>query len=209
MYEGLGNVQIRPIEKWPGELTRDSRRLRSPFRAPWSDTTGLLRSELHAHGATVAVLGVAMRDEDFRNDGRPRAHAKATHPGVVLSFNPDGDTARRLQFATDRYLHWQDNLRAIALGLEALRKVDRYGITSGGQQYAGFRALPSGAHDNHEGLHTREQAAEWLRRSGLSQSTSPELMLRDAIKATHPDRNEGVEPETFRKVMRAKELIAG
>lgn len=36
---------------------------------------------------------------------------------------------------------WQINLRAIALGLEALRKLDRYGITSRGEQYTGWRAI--------------------------------------------------------------------
>jgi hypothetical protein len=39
---------------------------------------------------------------------------------------------------------WQHNVRAIALGLEALRKVDRYGITRRGEQYAGWKALPAG-----------------------------------------------------------------
>jgi hypothetical protein len=39
---------------------------------------------------------------------------------------------------------WQNNVRAIALALEALRKVDRYGVTRGNEQYTGFRALGSG-----------------------------------------------------------------
>jgi hypothetical protein len=34
---------------------------------------------------------------------------------------------------------WQDNLRAVALGLEALRRVERYGIAQRGEQYAGWR----------------------------------------------------------------------
>ena len=32
------------------------------------------------------------------------------------------------------------NLRSIALGLKALRAVDRYGVSRRGEQYAGFRA---------------------------------------------------------------------
>jgi hypothetical protein len=36
------------------------------------------------------------------------------------------------------------NLRAIALGLEALRKVERYGIAERGQQYAGFAQIGAG-----------------------------------------------------------------
>lgn len=49
------------------------------------------------------------------------------------------------QFAVDTYTTWQDNLRAIALGLEALRKVERYGITRGTEQYTGWKMLTARA----------------------------------------------------------------
>ena len=49
-----------------------------------------------------------------------------------------------LKYATDVFDHWHANLRAIALGLEALRKVERYGITQRGEQYTGFRTWNSG-----------------------------------------------------------------
>ena len=49
-----------------------------------------------------------------------------------------------LVYDTDEFPHWHDNLRGIALGLEALRKVERYGIAKRGQQYAGFAELGSG-----------------------------------------------------------------
>lgn len=45
------------------------------------------------------------------------------------------------QFAVDTFVHWQDNLRAIALGMEALRKVARYGIVKGNEQYSGWKQL--------------------------------------------------------------------
>ena len=50
------------------------------------------------------------------------------------------DPSKRLVYATDCCMFWQHNLRSIALGLEALRAVDRYGISRRGEQYAGFRA---------------------------------------------------------------------
>jgi hypothetical protein len=37
------------------------------------------------------------------------------------------------------------NSRSIGLELEALRAIDRYGITKQGEQYVGFKALPSGS----------------------------------------------------------------
>lgn len=56
------------------------------------------------------------------------------------------DPSKRLVYATDCCDFWQHNVRSIALGLEALRAVDRYGISRRGEQYAGFRAaLTAGA----------------------------------------------------------------
>lgn len=75
---------------------------------------------------------------------------KATHPDVsgydstadfqaVMATQQQG----RMVLATDTYEHWQANVRAIALTLEALRAVDRYGATQG-RQYAGFQQLTAG-----------------------------------------------------------------
>lgn len=56
------------------------------------------------------------------------------------------DTDKRLVYATDACVLWRHNVRSIALGLEALRAVDRFGISRRGEQYAGFRAaLPARA----------------------------------------------------------------
>jgi hypothetical protein len=159
----------------------------------------LLDHELEAHGATAAVLQVAYAEGDLRIDGLPYARAQALHPGVILSFNRDGNPKERVEFATDRFDRWQDNLRAIALALEALRKVDRYGVTSGGQQYAGFKALPRGD-DGAMGLYTSVEARDWLNsRYGGD--------LRAALRATHPDANPEADPDEYRRVIRVKELL--
>lgn len=80
--------------------------------------------------------------------GSAHAARKATHPDA--GGNPEdfvavqaAEATRRLVFATDAYALWEHNVRAIALTLEALRAVDRYG-TTGGRQYAGFRQLQAG-----------------------------------------------------------------
>jgi hypothetical protein len=50
---------------------------------------------------------------------------------------------REAEFVSDRFADWQQNLRAIALGLEKLRLVDDYGIVAEeGQQYTGWLKLP-------------------------------------------------------------------
>jgi hypothetical protein len=40
--------------------------------------------------------------------------------------------------------HWPSRVRSIALGLEALRAVDRYGLTHQGEQYTPWKAIGSG-----------------------------------------------------------------
>lgn len=199
MYDLLRDrMQVRPIEKWPGELTPEGSRRHSAFKAGQRQTIRLLVSELEAKRASACVLSIAMTEADFRLDGLPRANAKVSHPGVILSFNPNGRAAERLEFATDAFLDWTDNLRGVALGLEALRKVDRYGITSGGQQYAGFKALQVGE-DVAFGLYSKTEALDFIARSyGGS--------LAAAIKATHPDTG-ATDAAAFGKVMRAKSLI--
>ena len=77
----------------------------------------------------------------------------------------------------------------IGLGLEALRAVDRYGITSRGQQYAGFRELPSA---------TSEPSI-----SRGQQLISEHGGTREALRATHPDG--GGDAADFAAVMAARE----
>ncbi|MGW8935468.1 molecular chaperone DnaJ [Gordonia terrae] len=174
------NMTVRPIQSWPGELT--SSRRRAPFRASWSDTIELLRRELRAINARDVVLQVAMQEKDFRIDGYPRAQAKAAHPGVILSLQSD---VGPLSWPCDTFDVWQDNIRGIALSMEALRKVDRYGVTKRGEQYTGWQQLPAGGG---EATSSVEHATTVIREYGGA-DVDLEKAYRRAQFATHPDRN--------------------
>lgn len=146
----------------------------SRFRASWADTAGLLENELRAIRAQQPVMEVDFREQDFRIDGLPRAGRSARTPGVVLSFVAGaiaGKPALRYEIGT--YRSWEDNVRAIAKGLEALRAVDRYGITRRGEQYAGWKALTSGS-----GVGDPHAGAAIIKQHGS---------FAAAIKANHPD----------------------
>lgn len=172
-------MTTRPISTWPGTLTPGRDRRDSPFGAPLSRTMETLNRELHMVGATDVIMEVALREEDFRIDGRPRAHARAEHPGVILSF---GSKHGPLRYATDTFWKWQDNLRAIALGLEALRKVERYGITKRGEQYVGWRQIEATSS-------TATEARSLLQRiAHVDDSVSDQRLVRLARAKTHPDR---------------------
>ncbi len=199
MNDYPSNLNVQPLTTWPGELTAAHKRERSPFSATLSATLSVLSRELDMLGARGPILEVAIDPVQFRIDGRPRAQAKAAHPGVVLSL--PRTTEGPLRYATDRFTSWQENLRAIALGLEALRKVERYGITRRGEQYQGFRAIESGQSAIAMGPAvpmSKDEAVEEL--SVLAGFATPvdwmdpmplDIAWKRARANTHPDRRGG------------------
>lgn len=205
---------FRPLDGWDRELTDWSQQKSSfTFRATFADTLKLLDSELQALGAVEAVIQLALPDSAIRRDGLPRSGARPSHEGVALSFDSRHGP---LRYATDTFDTWQANLRAIALRLEALRKVDRYGVARSGEQYAGWNALPAG--DTGQPF-TVEGAARFLaEHSGTPTDPShpafkdlldnPDERVRAyrrAAQRLHPDT--GGDPNLFRRLNEARDLL--
>lgn len=162
---------------------------RAPFKASWEKTTQELRRELRLHGAKATVLEVDMREQDFRVDGQPRADRSARSPGVRLSFTASElPHSPALMYEAGEYAHWTDNVRALALSLEALRGVDRWGCAGRGEQYAGWKALPAGRGDP-DPARGRRLIAE-------------HGSVAAALKATHPDH--GGDADDFADVQAAR-----
>lgn len=213
-------LTFRPIKVWP-EGWQDPRRSRtaSPFRATHSDTLQLLDRELRHLGATSVTLQVDASERDCRLDGQLRADAKVRHPGVILTIETKkyGSLVYPCDAFTGGYwgsrqlAGWQANLRAIALGLEALRKVERYGIAERGQQYAGYRELPSGIELG--AAMTVEAAAQFIAQHAWPGDEIDEQEVIDdvdtafrlAAKRLHPDA--GGDPALFRKLTAARDLL--
>lgn len=182
------HMNVGPLREWPGVATPVSQRIPSPFRASLQSTLKTLDHEIrHLADTSVevrsAALLVAIPAGAFRKDGRPRADARAEHSGVVFSM----DTRHgHLSYPADRFTEWEDNLRAIALTLESLRKADRYGVTAHGEQYRGFLAIegtvPTSAGD---------AIATLTSLVGVTADEPPADLLRRAKRATHPDTASG------------------
>lgn len=202
MTDYPANLTLRPIVAWPGPETEY--RIRAPFRAPWPDTLDRLTTELRFLGGLRSpdtVLQVALREQDFRLDGMPRANARPTHPGVILSVE---STKGPLSFPCDRFDDWRDNLRAIALALESLRRVDRYGITRNAEQYTGWRAIESAATS---GIFTSDEAEEYLRSTFETEPAEPlRKVVRRARVLVHPDNLAG-RPDQAAKVDAAVQVL--
>lgn len=174
---------FRPIDRWPGDRTVYPKR--SQFKASEGDTMYLLKRELEYLDATNIVVQVALREDQIRLDGWPRSGVTPSHPGVIVAFDSKFGP---LKYATDAFDRYRDNLRAIALGLEALRKVDRYGITKRGEQYTGWKALEESTGGD------RERGRTLISEHGS---------VKAALKATHPDTGGNI--EDFEAVQAARE----
>lgn len=220
----IEDVRFRPIVDWPGVPTTNPKR--SPFRASYSETIDRLDLELHALGAERVVIQLALEERHIRQDGLPRANApEPRHPGVIVAFDSKHGP---LRYATDRFDRWKDNLRAIALGLEALRKVERYGIANDAEQYRGWRAIAERS-DAEEAFRSEDDAAAFVAGltvpragEGSSNVTAAEYdrrvafllggaddtcrpLVRQAQRAAHPDT--GGSDDLFRKLTLALERL--
>ncbi len=187
--------RVVPILKWPMEHTK--RRTRSRFGANWSTTTELLERELRFLRGQNIVLQMAVGEQEIRNDGWIRASARPTHPGVLLTFDSKFGP---LTYPCDNFTDWKANVRAIALALEALRKVDRYGVTKRGEQYTGWKALPSKVDGGPHAV-----LAQWSGFSEREVRNDPKAAYRAAAKEAHPDR--GGSGEAFSEVGDAARLL--
>lgn len=233
----MTTLRLRPIDRWPREQTRI--RLESPFKrtltqnegtaderrrrseVPYSTTLRELDRELEMLGVDEAVLQLAVSDRDIRLDGDIRADARPAHPGVVLTFTAPGKGV--LTFACDLFERWHTNMRAIVKGLEALRLVDRYGITASGEQYVGWKEIGSGIPlaERPDVLDTMsiEEAARvvvgWISgahdlaqnaRTAIEDPDYRRYAHRQALKHLHPDAG-GDDNDAFLRLQRAIKIL--
>jgi len=188
-------ITLRPFDSPP-----PSGETYSPFTAKLGDTLDLLGRELDFLYAEHIVLQLGYRDRDLRLDGMPRANSKMEHDAVAIAFDSKWGP---LRYETNEFVGryysgqegWSTNLRAIALAMEALRKVDRYGVSKRGEQYTGWRQIPQTT-DPIQRMTVTEAEAYIAGQWGGD--------IRKALYETHPDR--GGDETEFRKVQRAREL---
>jgi hypothetical protein len=176
----------------------------SRFTVTWSDCLELLERELGFLDATDLVIECDVREQDLRLDGMIRSNARAASPAVRVAFESN---VGPLTYATDAFRRpswrrggmqedWQHNVYAIALSLEALRKVDRYGVTKRGEQYAGFKAIGAGrampsSHMTAEDALRVVHELTGFRLEGDPLAETTQRAYRAARAAVHPDRHDG------------------
>lgn len=186
----------RPISDWTG--LRDNDPKHSLFTVTWRQTVTLLEREVEQLGGGSVILELDCTESDIRLDGQIRADARIKNPAARILFESRfgpismGTAAFVAGTAYRRKMDhaWQHNVYAIAKALEALRMVDRYGVTKRGEQYTGWKAIGSTPI-----ALTPEQAvaalASVLDLSVAEVRNDLPKSIRRAKARAHPDRNHG------------------
>lgn len=214
------SIIFRPIDKWPRPL-RTSRKS-SQFKTDYNGSIRLLKYELASIGADHAILQLSLGENAIRQDGQIRGDAgQPKHPGVILCFKhpKTGD----VKFPCDTYTEWRKNVHALALSLEALRAVDRYGVTQSAEQYRGWAQLPPPGGLVTPAPLTLEQAARVVIKATADAtmvgqiSDAAKLIIhdanlyrqvkRDAMKRLHPDGPTGGDTDAWNALQAAAEML--
>lgn len=175
-------VSRYPLE-WPLGWRRTTYRQRASFatkktadnRLTIFQATERLEAEIERLGGKNPVLSTNV---SLRLDGRPRSDEEPRDPGAALYFMFKG---KATVLACDKWNRVADNIAALAAHIDALRRVDRYGVGTIEQALAGYKALPA------------DTAADWRIAFGFqagARVSVDELTARYRLMAKdrHPDK---------------------
>lgn len=157
-----------------------------------SEALGRLQAELDRLGASQPVLSSNLV---LRLDLLPRSGQRdPIDPGAAVYFR----LSRKPRcLACDRWDSVADNIAAIAAHISAIRAVDRYGVGTLDQAFAGYAQLPP-------------SAEEWWIVLGVPrESTDDEIdqAYRDLARKHHPDV--GGDPTQMARINQAREAARG
>lgn len=138
------------------------------------DAIKRLSGELGRLGAVNEILSTNV---ETRLDGLPRSNqSEPSDPGAAVYFKLKG---KDIALACDKWSRVADNIAALAQHIDALRRIDRYGVGRLEQAFAGYAALPS-------------RGSTWRTTLGFApdQSVSRaqiDAAFRERSRTAHPD----------------------
>lgn len=195
--------------QWPmgWKRTLSSRRVRGSFsetkhspteagtikrQVPVANTRAMdrLQRQIDELGGSDPTMSSNLR---LRLNGAPDLREEPADPGVAVYFRFKG---RATVLACDRYIRVADNIAAIAAHIDALRRIDRYGVGTLEQALAGYRSLPA------------DMAADWRSVFGFDADARVSVgdvqdRFRQRAATAHPDK--GGSDEMMMHVNRARE----
>ena len=151
-----------------------------------------LQAEIDRLGGKDPTLSTNLKP---RMDGGVVANqGEPGDPGAAVYFRFKG---RATVLACDKYYRVADNIGAIAAHIDALRRIERYGVGTIEQALAGYKALPA------------DSAADWRQVFGFAREAivSAEMVQRsfkERAQTAHPDK--GGTDEAMLHLNRAREF---
>lgn len=158
--------------------------LRTQFKSGRNEITLVaavdrLDREMGRLGAREALLStnlrLGMRGDPLGNQPQPPDR------GAAVYFKLRG---KDRVLACDRYTTVAGNVAAIAAHIECIRGVDRYGVGTLEQAFAGYDALPAPGASNRP---------PWRKVLGLEASAMPD---KDAVQAAYREKARDLHPDT-------------
>ena len=132
------NSKQFPLQ-WPLGKTRNQRPEYSRFKpgSIYSEAQDIFR-QLELMGASQIVISSNMQ---YRNDGLPYTRQNVHDTGVAVYFKSNNGDDQCIP--CDSWVSLEENMRAIAKTIEAMRGIERWGGKSlMNAAFSGFKALP-------------------------------------------------------------------
>lgn len=167
-------IEAFPLQ-WPQGYPRTRFPSRARFQASFARARDGILHEIRLLGGTLPIISTNI---PLRRDGIPYSgQAEPKDSGVAVYFMWK---KAQMVLACDRWDRVTDNLRAIEKAIEAMRGLDRWGVSDMlNRAFAGFTALPA-----------PETGKPWWDVLGVHRTADLEWIegvYRQAMKKAHPD----------------------
>lgn len=169
-------IEAFPLQ-WPAGYPRTKFPSRARFQARFGQSVVGILHEIRLLGGTLPIISTNV---PLRRDGLPYSGQAEPHDsGAAIYFTWK---KRQVVLACDRWDWVTDNLRAVEKAIEAMRGLDRWGVSDMlDRAFAGFAALPAPE---------SESKKQWTEILGVDPRDSLEVietMYRSKAKRAHPD----------------------
>jgi hypothetical protein len=169
---------------WPQGYPRTKARRRAIYKATVAKARDQIIDELRLMGiGDWNIIISSNAPVSSRTMQMLAMRSEPADPGVAVYFRKQG---KPFVFACDKWDRLADNLRAIAMTIEAMRGLDRWGCSEMLERvFQGFSALPPPAEMPKNVASTWWDVLEVDQRDSLD---SIETMYRAKMRKAHPDQ---------------------
>jgi hypothetical protein len=190
-----GHAQAFPLT-WPKLTLKTKSRSSSRFGDKTvAGAIRTLKSELARMGAEYIVISTNI---PIKANGDPYSDpGKMPEPGIAVYFHLAG---KPYCLPCDRWLTVEENLHAVAKHVEAMRGMDRWGVGSIEQTFAGFKELPA------------SNERDWTDVLDLDAEATVDMIqtrYRERSKFAHPDNTATGSNAAMQELNRARDLALG